>query len=209
MAQFHPSILPEHRTFIEAQHIFFTASADAHGPVNLSPKGMDSLRVLDANTVAYLDLTGSGNETSAHMLADGRLTLMFCAFQGAPLILRLYGRGRVVSRADVEYQALLGGCFEGDEPPGARQIVVLTVDKVQTSCGYAVPAYAYKGDRPGLIHWAENKGDEGLREYRATKNRVSIAGLPTGLIEPPRSANDDEKETGIVNRRRPQGELFE
>lgn len=209
MAQFYTAIQPEHRTFIEAQHLFFTASADATGPVNLSPKGMDSLRVLDANTVAYLDLTGSGNETAAHLLADGRLTLMFCAFQGPPLILRLYGRGRVVSRADVEYRALLDGVFEGDEPPGARQIIVLAVETVQTSCGYAVPAYAYKGDRPGLIHWAEKKGEQGLRDYRAAKNRTSLAGLPTGLIEPPGPAVEAAHPTAMLDRRRPQGELFE
>ncbi len=209
MAQFYTAIQPEHRKFIEAQPIFFTASADAAGPVNLSPKGLDSLRVLDANTVAYLDLTGSGNETAAHLLADGRLTLMFCAFQGAPLILRLYGRGRVVSRVDVEYHGLLDGPFGGDEPPGARQIVVLTVDKVQTSCGYAVPAFAYKGDRPGLIHWAEKKGEQGLQEYRAAKNRFSLSGLPTGLMEPSEPSAEASRPTAIVNRRRPQGELFE
>jgi hypothetical protein len=208
MSQFFPALTAEHRAFIEAQHIFFTASADADGPVNLSPKGMDSFRVLDEGKVAYLDLTGSGNETAAHMRVDGRLTIMFCAFQGAPLILRLYGRGRVVSRADVEYRSLLDAHFGGDEPPGTRQIIVQAVQSVQTSCGYAVPAYAYRGDRPGLIHWAENKGEEGLRAYRAAKNRKSLSGLPTGLVEPPIS-EAPATPSDILIRRQHQGELFQ
>ena len=191
MAQKHPSISPAHRAFIEKQHIFFTASAAAEGPVNLSPKGLGGFRVLDANTVAYLDLTGSGNETAAHMLADGRLTIMFCAFQGPPLILRLYGQGRVVGRADPEYRTLLDGPFGGDEPVGARHIVVLSVDLVQTSCGYAVPSYTYKAERPSLVRWAEDKGEEGLRAYRAQKNMVSLGGLPTGLVEPDIAATSE------------------
>ena len=184
MAQQHPSISSAHRAFIEKQHIFFTASAAAEGPVNLSPKGLGGFRVLDENTVAYLDLTGSGNETAANLLADGRLTIMFCAFQGPPLILRLYGQGRVIGRADPEYRTLLDGSFGGEEPAGARHIVVLNVELVQTSCGYAVPSYAYKAERPSLVRWAEEKGEEGLRAYRRQKNMVSLGGLPTGLVEP-------------------------
>jgi hypothetical protein len=207
MSQFFPALTTEHRAFIGTQHIFFTASADAEGPVNLSPKGMDSFRVLDDATVAYLDLTGSGNETAAHLLADGRLTIMFCAFQGSPLILRLYGRGETISRVDLRYRPLVDQHFGGDEPPGTRQIIVQSVEQVQTSCGYAVPAYAYKGDRPGLIRWAENKGDEGLRTYRAAKNRKSLAGLPTGLVEPP-PGDAPARPSDILTRRQRQGELF-
>lgn len=207
MSALFPALTDEHRAFIEKQHIFFTASAAAEGPVNLSPKGLDSFRVLDERTVAYLDLTGSGNETAAHLLADGRLTIMFCAFEGAPLILRLYGRGAIVSRAEARYRAVLDEYFGGDEPPGARQIIIQTVEQVQTSCGYAVPAYVYRGDRPGLIRWAEAKGEDALRAYRAAKNRKSLAGLPTGLIEPPVTAAP-VKPSRILTRRQRQGELF-
>jgi hypothetical protein len=178
------SIQPAHREFIQRQHVFFVGSAAAEGRVNLSPKGLDALRVLGANTVAYLDLTGSGNETAAHLLADGRLTIMFCAFDGPPLILRLYGRGRVLRRASPEYAALIAGPFEGTEPMGARQIVVLDIDLVQTSCGFGVPLFDYAGERPSLPRWAEAKGEAGLEAYRLEKNMRSIDGLPTGLVDP-------------------------
>ena len=183
MAQTFDAISSKHRQFIEKQHLFFVASAATGSRVNLSPKGLDGLRVLDERRVAYLDLTGSGNETSAHLRADGRLTIMFCAFEGAPLILRLYGTGRVLPRGGAEYAELLGRHFDGQEPPGARQIVVLQVDLVQTSCGFGVPLYAYEGERPSLIQWAEFKGEDGLDEYRREKNARSIDGLPTGMFE--------------------------
>jgi hypothetical protein len=175
------SIAPEHREFIERQHIFFNASAASEGRVNLSPRDVASLRVLDPNTVIYLDLTGSGNETAAHLLADGRLTLMFCAFEGAPLILRLYGQGRVIPRHTDEYNALLASHYNNSEPPGARQIFHLTVDSVQTSCGMNVPFYEYVGQRDQLIRWAQVKGESALDEYRLQKNTRSIDGLPTGI----------------------------
>lgn len=177
------AIEPGHRAFIEQQHIFFTASAAAEGRVNVSPKDGASLRVLDANHVAYLDLTGSGNETAAHLLADGRLTILFCAFEGSPLILRLYGRGRVVPRGSAEYAALLASAFDSRERAGARQIVVLNVEAVHTSCGFGVPRFTHVEDRATLDRWAEAKGDEALRAYRRQKNSVSIDGLPTGLAE--------------------------
>lgn len=183
MAQQFPSISDKHREFIEKQHMFFVASAGDGTRVNLSPKGLDGLRVLDEQRVCYLDLTGSGNETAAHMLADGRITIMFCAFEGAPLILRLYGRGRVALRGTGEYAQLLAGAFAGIEPPGARQIVVQEVDLVQTSCGFGVPQYDYKDERPSLIQWAEFKGEDGLDGYRREKNARSIDGLPTGMFE--------------------------
>lgn len=180
-------IEPAHREFIERQRIFFNASATAEGRVNVSPRDVASLRVLDANRVVYLDQTGSGNETAAHLRengqANGRLTLMFCAFEGAPLVLRLYGRGRIVSRGSAEYAAMLASQFGGVETPGARQMVLLKVESVQTSCGYGVPLFEYVGERTTLIRWAESKGESGLEEYWRQKNVQSIDGLPTGLFE--------------------------
>jgi len=153
------SIEPNHREFILKQHIFFTASAAAEGRVNLSPKDRASLRILNANSVAYLDLTGSGNETAAHLRASGRLTIMFCAFEGAPNILRLYGRGKVLARGSAAYRELLASAFGDEESPGARQMVVLEIDLVKTSCGYGVPLFDYAGERPTLLRWAETKGE--------------------------------------------------
>jgi Pyridoxamine 5'-phosphate oxidase len=178
MAKQFDRITEAHRAFILRQKVFFTASAAGEGRVNLSPKGLDTLRLLGANELAYLDLTGSGNETAAHLQATGRLTLMFCAFEGPPMILRLYGRGRVLRRGTSAYAGLIGR-FE--ELPGARQIVALDIELVQTSCGYGVPLYEFKGDRPSLARWAESKGEEGLERYRREHNRESIDGLPTGL----------------------------
>ncbi|WP_164015526.1 pyridoxamine 5'-phosphate oxidase family protein [Pyxidicoccus trucidator] len=183
MAKQFPHLEPTHREFIQRQRLFFTASAASTGHVNLSPKGLDALRILSDTAVAYLDRTGSGNETAAHLLADGRLTLMFCAFEGPPLILRLYGRGRVLPRGGPEYTRLLASDFGGVEPVGARQMVWLDLELVQTSCGYGVPLYEYGGERPTLTKWAEAKGPEGLKTYRHQKNLLSIDGLPTGLVE--------------------------
>jgi len=180
-------IEPAHREFIGKQRIFFNASATAEGRVNVSPRDVASLRVLDANRIVYLDQTGSGNETAAHLRengqANGRLTLMFCAFEGAPLVLRLYGRGRIVSRGSSEYAAMLVSEFGGVETPGARQMVLLKVESVQTSCGYGVPLFEYVGERTTLTRWAESKGESGLEEYWRQKNVQSIDGLPTGLFE--------------------------
>jgi hypothetical protein len=139
---------------------------------------MDTFRCIDERTAAYLDLTGSGNETAAHLAENGRMTIMFCSFSAQPLILRLYGRGRVVRPADGEWGALRP---RFPELPGERQIVVLEVESAQTSCGFAVPVYELKGERQALVEWTLAKGDEGIREYRREKNRVSIDGLPTYL----------------------------
>lgn len=171
-----------HRELIERQRIFFTGSATAESRVNVSPKDAAALRIVHANAVAYLDQTGSGNETAAHLLADGRLTLMFCAFEGAPVILRLYGRGKSLVRGTAEYHDLLERLFDGVERPGSRQIVWLDIDLVMTSCGFGVPLFEYAGERATLTRWAEAKGEDGLREYWRTKNAVSIDGLPTGLV---------------------------
>lgn len=183
MGKHFSSISSDHREFIERQHIFFNASATTEGRINLSPRDVASLRVLDANTVVYLDLTGSGNETAAHLIADGRFTLMFCAFEGAPLILRLYGRGHVLPRHSPDYNALLASHYNNTEPPGARQMIHLTVDSIQTSCGMNVPFYDYVGERDQLLRWAAVKGEAALEEYRLQKNTRSIDGLPTGLAQ--------------------------
>lgn len=183
MAKQFSSIEQIHREFIGKQRIFFTASAAAEGHVNLSPKDASAFRVIDRNTVFYLDQTGSGNETAAHLLRDGRLILMFCALNGAPMILRLYGKGRIAPRGSKEYDELLIAHFEGSERPGARQMIVLDVEIVQTSCGYGVPRFEYIEDRTTLTRWAESRGEAGLEEYRKLKNTRSIDGFPTGIDE--------------------------
>ncbi|WP_309122057.1 pyridoxamine 5'-phosphate oxidase family protein [Paenibacillus sp.] len=174
------ALLPEHRRFIEKQKVFFVGSAamSAEGHVNVSPKGYDAFRVLSDNRVAYLDLTGSGNETSAHVMENGRVTILFCAFEGPPNILRLYGAGAVALPGSSEWESLVP-LFP--PMPGARQIIVVDVHLVQSSCGYAVPFLSYEGERDTLQRWADQKGEEGLVEYRRTKNGKSIDGLPTPL----------------------------
>ncbi len=178
MAKFHSALNDDLRDFISRQQMFFTATAAAEGRINLSPKGLESLRVLDDTRVAYLDLTGSSAETAAHLRADGRLTLMFCSFEGEPLILRLYGRGRVVAPADPDWAALAP---RFQTIPGERCIILLEIESVQTSCGFGVPLYRFEGQREDLVRWAEKKGEEGLAAYRREKNRSSIDGLPTGI----------------------------
>lgn len=183
MSKMFAAIEPQHRDFILQQKLFFVASAAPGARVNLSPKSADALRLLDERAAVYIDRTGSGNETAAHLRADGRLTFMFCAFEGPPMILRLYGQGRVLARGGEAYARLLREAFGGDEPPGARQMILLETDLVQTSCGYAVPVFDYAGERDGLDRWAQAKGDAALETYRREKNQLSIDGLPTGLFE--------------------------
>lgn len=168
----------DHQAFITAQPIFFVASAPlaGDGRVNLSPKGLDSFRVVDDRTVMYLDLTGSGNETAAHVSENARLTLMFCAFQGSPKILRAYCRARIVTRLSPEWPELLA---RFPPHPGIRQIVVGDVLAVQTSCGFGVPLMTLEEPRTQLPRWAESKGEAQLVEYRRTRNAVSIDGLPS------------------------------
>lgn len=165
--------------FIREQPMFFVATAPSQGRVNLSPKGMDTFRVVGPDHVGYLDLTGSGNETAAHLLENGRLTFMFCAFSGAPLILRLYGKGNVVGKRDTQWSELRTAF--GPEIPGERQLVMMRIESVQTSCGFGVPHLQYIGDREQLVQWAVKKGPEGLENYRTEKNRTSIDGAPTGI----------------------------
>ena len=152
------AMMPGHRDFIAKQRIFFTATATEASRVNISPRPTGALRVLDERTVLYLDLTGSGSETAAHLLADGRITLMFCAFEGRPNILRLYGHGTSLVRGSAEYALQLTSQFGGEEPLGARQIVRIEINLVQTSCGYGVPLFDYVGERTTLERWAEHKG---------------------------------------------------
>lgn len=180
MGKFFTTLTESHQSFIAAQKLFFVGSAPNTGRVNLSPKGMNTFRVLNANRVAYLDATGSGNETAAHLADNGRITLMFCAFESAPLILRLYGHGSAVHPRDPEWNQLrpLFGAFL----PGERQIIVTEVESVQTSCGFSVPFFDYRGERTTLIDWAEKKGPDGVADYWEQKNTRSIDGLPTGLL---------------------------
>ena len=180
MAKQFPALDDSLMAFIAAQKIFFTATAPNAGRINLSPKGIDCFRCLDAHTAAYLDLTGSGNEASAHLLENGRMTIMFCSFDDRPLILRLYGRGRTVLPTDADWNSLLAHFHP---TPGQRQIVVLDIERVQTSCGFGVPRFEFVEERPTLIDWCERQGPEKMEQYRRQKNRVSIDGLPTRLAE--------------------------
>ena len=176
MAQVLPALDDDVIDWISRQHVFFVATAPTSGGhVNLSPKGHDVLRVLDPHRVAYLDLTGSGAETMAHLRDDGRLTMMFCAFEGPPRILRLYGRGIAHVLGSERFEDLAP---RFPDLPGTRAIVELEVERIQTSCGYAVPFLAYEGERPTLQQWAARRSEEDLREYRAEKNATSIDGLP-------------------------------
>lgn len=172
-------------TFIGTQKMFFIATAASQGRINMSPKGLDTLRIVTPNQVAYLDLTGSGNETAAHLHHDGRLTIMFCSFDEKPLILRLYGQGRVIAKSAhdwLEWRARFPAL------PGDRQVIALDIDSIQTSCGFAVPHYEFNADRSMLSDWANKKGAAGLREYRRSRNTRSIDGLPTQLVD-----DDDER----------------
>jgi hypothetical protein len=177
------NITPDLQTWIETQKVFFvgTAPLSGDGHVNLSPKGHDSLRVLDEKTVCYLDMTGSGNETCAHILENGRITLMWCGFQGPPRILRLYGKGEIVLRNehDARWKKLASN-FDS-LLPGTRQIIVNHVDRVQTSCGMAVPFMEYTKERTALQTWSKAKGEERLNEYRQEHNMKSIDGIDTPI----------------------------
>jgi hypothetical protein len=185
MATRFSSIAGAHRDFISKQQVFFVASAAMDSHVNVSPRGTDLFRVLDTNAVAYLDKTGSGNETAAHIRAGGRLTVMFCAFEGPPQILRLYGSGVIHPYKSEGFAGLLTAHFDNIAPPGARQIVEVRVELVQTSCGYGVPQFMYRAGRDGLDRWAEQKGQDGIEAYWREKNACSLDGLPTGIVKTP------------------------
>lgn len=164
--------------FIGRQHIFFVGTAAQHGKVNVSPKGTDSLKVLDPGRVLWLNLTGSGNETAAHILDINRMTLMFCSFEKQPLILRLYGTAELIYPRHEKFQPYLD-LF--DSPAGTRQFYEMKIDMVQTSCGFAVPFMSYQGDRDTLTSWSEKKADQ-LPEYWK-QNTTSLDGLPTAILE--------------------------
>lgn len=168
------------RDFIERQHLFFVATAMEDGRINLSPKGLNTLRVVDDQTVLWLNLTGSGNETAAHLHYAPRMTLMFCAFEGRPLILRLYGRAKAYHPRDAFWKREIGNF---PDLPGKRQIIELKIEMVQTSCGMGVPLMEYSGQRQELVTWAETMGEEGLQAYWEEKNSRSLDGLPTGIFD--------------------------
>lgn len=180
MGKQYDSLSPSLKTFIEDQKIFFVATAAPDGRVNVSPKGMNSLRVLSPNKVLWLNVTGSGNETAAHLLEHPRMTLMWCAFEGRPNILRLYGNAKTYHPRDEGWEELLA-LFPA--LPGTRNIFELEVDLVQTSCGMAVPYFDYVGERDDLKTWATNKGSEGIQSYWQEKNQTSLDGKPTAIFE--------------------------
>lgn len=178
MARQFPSFDQRLTDFVHAQPIFFVATAPADGRVNLSPKGMDSLRIIAPDRLLWLNATGSGNETAAHVLENGRMTLMWCAFDGPPLILRAYGTADNIYPDNPSWPKLYG---QLPSNPGARQLFDLRVEMVQTSCGMAVPLMDYREEREALNKFARKKGPEGLAEYWQEKNTESIDGLPTGM----------------------------
>jgi hypothetical protein len=178
MAKFLPALDERLTAFIQAQRIFFTGSAPQQGRVNVSPKGLDTFKILSPTRVGYLDATGSGNETAAHLFENGRITFMFCAFEGPPLILRLYAQGRSVQPHHAEWNELRP--HFGPPMSGERQLIIGEIESVQTSCGYGVPVYEHSGERTQLTAWATHKSHEELDAYRNEKNVVSIDGVPTG-----------------------------
>lgn len=180
MAKQFPALDADHRAIIAAQHMFFVATAASEGRVNLSPKGMDCLRVLGPNRIVWLNLTGSGNETAGHLRQNPRMTLMWCSFTKRPVILRAYGTARAVHPRDADWDDLIG---QLPAEPGARQIYDMQVDLVQTSCGFAVPFYEHQGPREVLRNWAEDRGPEGLQTYWETRNQQTIDGFPTGVTQ--------------------------
>jgi len=177
MGKDYTELSDEHRRWIAQQHLFFVATAprSADGHVNMSPKGYDTFRVVDERTVQYLDLTGSGIETIAHLREVPRLTIMFCAFEGRPRILRLYGRGSVVVHGDPGFEA---AAQPWGPRPGARSVITLDIERVRSSCGYSIPFLEYAGERDTLADWAERKGADGIEQYWDDRNAESIDGLP-------------------------------
>ena len=179
MAEQFPELSDELSQFIAAQNIFFVATAAPDGRINLSPKGQDSLRVLNSHEILWMNLTGSGNETAAHLTESNRMTMMWCAFEGPPRIFRVYGRAQVFHPRDSRWTE-----FSTQIPStvGSRQYFLVSIDLVQTSCGYAVPLMDYVEDRRVFSSWAEKKGEEGISEYWEEKNQFSLDGKPTGIL---------------------------
>lgn len=180
MSKFYSYLNPTLEEFIQKQKIFFTATAPTQGRINVSPKEMDTFRYIDQQTVAYLDLTGSGNETAAHLEENDRITLMFCSFSEEPFILRLYGKGQSIRPRHQNWESL---ALLFPSIAGTRQIILLNIDSIQTSCGYGVPLYDFREERTKLVDWAEQKGEKAIQDYWKLKNQKSIDGLPTYLLE--------------------------
>ena len=179
MAKFYTKLSKRLQRFISNQKIFFVATAADSGRINLSPKGMDSFRVVEEDRVLWLNVTGSGNETAAHLLVNNRITIMFCSFEKEPNILRLYGKGKEIKEGDENWENLIK-LFP--ETPGTRQIFDIKIESAQTSCGMSIPYYDYKGEREDLNDWAAEKGKDGIKKYWEEKNQKSIDGLQTGIF---------------------------
>ncbi len=173
-------ITAELQEFIENQKVFFVGTACSEGTVNVSPKGTDSFRIIDSTTIVWLNLTGSGNETAAHLLKNNRMTILFCAFEGKPMILRLYGKAKIYHKRDSGFDNY-SDLFPVNA--GARQIIEMEVELVQTSCGYAVPFMDFKEERTTLNDWAEKQGEDKIQDYWKNKNTVSIDGYETKILE--------------------------
>ena len=180
MARRYEQMKPEHIAFIEQQKLFFVGTAANDGTVNVSPKGWDSLRVLSENRIAWLNITGSGNETAAHLAQNQRMTMMFCAFDGNPKILRLYGKAVAAHPRDEQWDEL-SQLFEPHA--SARQYVDFRIDLAQTSCGFGIPFYDFVEERDNMDRWLASRGDEGIEEYWREQNQVSLDGLPTHILD--------------------------
>ena len=180
MARRYPELTPEHIAFVEQQKIFFVGTAANDGTINVSPKGFNSLRVMSPNRIVWLNITGSGNETAAHLAENGRMTLMFCAFEGSPKILRLYGRARAIHPRDAEWEDM-EALF--DPHPTARQYVDFEFELTQTSRGFGVPFYDFKEERDSMPKWIASKTKEPIENYWREKNQVSLDGLPTHILD--------------------------
>jgi hypothetical protein len=175
-----PALTEKLIAFIAEQHLFFVGTAQAEGRVNISPKGLDTLHILNENELLWLNLTGSGNETAAHLLSENRMTIMCCSFDKNPLILRIYGTAEAFHERDAEFHQYIT-YFK--DMPGARQIFKLHIDLVQTSCGFGVPFMEFEGSRETLNIWAEQKGEAGIKKYWKDKNQTTIDGFKTGIFE--------------------------
>ena len=179
MANFNTKITKRVQKFIETQKMFFVGTAPKNGRINLSPKGMDSFRILNENKIAWLSVTGSGNETAAHLIDDNRITIMFCAFEGAPNIVRIYGTAREIRPNHEDWNGLIS---QFTKLPGTRQIFEVSIESVQTSCGMSIPYYEYAGERNQLNDWAIDKGEAEIEQYWEDRNQTSIDGLPTNIM---------------------------
>lgn len=180
MAEMFEELTEKHIQFIKNQKIFFVSTAGAKGLINVSPKGLDSFRVISSSRIAWLNFTGSGNESAAHVLENGRMTIMFCSFDKHPLIMRLYGKATTIHPRDNKWDELSALFLPN---VGTRQIFELDLELVQTSCGYAVPYLKFDGERPTLTKLAEKKGKEGIEEYWKENNMKSLDGADTGILD--------------------------